>query len=291
MFNRSLLASVLALAGGHSSASAGEPWNGATELHDLTFPESNCIHNAVFPPGTGTVYVQLQPTVLNLWEAGVNYWPELLGAVGGVIVLVCVLLTVRIARRPRRIGEWHCRRCGYCLSGAQNPLTATCPECSVSAQKKHPRLGRARWKRALPLVLIAVALLLGYGGMHVANVPRDGWLARRYVVRWDRLQREAESRNWTQLLQFSRPLHRVIEVDIVSGRTTRVICEGHVPRHALLAWPLHVRLSDDGRDLFTMDAEGGLVCRSAQRGVTFPTNSGHSRRGYLRVASNSSGLM
>jgi len=242
-----------------SAVANSEPWNGAEAFLDLSFPESDRIAAVAFPHGTDTIYVQLNPTVLNLWDAALYYWPELVPILLAPFLLACLFFIARIARRREQIGAWLCR-CGYNLSGSHDPRSTTCPECGVNTAKHRPHLGKARWRRALPAMLVAVALPLAYAALHLAEVPRTGRLTARYVISWQRFTDEAESRQWTELLKFKQPIDRVIELDIRTGASLRTLYEvGKVT-------DMPMRLSDDGLDLISLAADGSLTCRDAKSG-------------------------
>jgi hypothetical protein len=88
--------------------------------HHISFPETQGIRSVVFSHDGNTAYANAFVNVLDVWQVGVHFWPEILGAIAGLATLVALLLVARSLRRPRRVGLPHCPACNYDLSGRVN---------------------------------------------------------------------------------------------------------------------------------------------------------------------------
>src|SRR5690606_35587345 len=143
--------------------------------HDLYFPESSGhIGSVMFPTGGGAerALVQLNPSIIDLWAGAVSYWPEILGGVLALLAIACLWRVVRVLRRKREAGAWHCRRCNYSLAGVPQGDGASgqrCPECGVDLQRRRPVLGRRTRQRIAPALAVLSLAAIGYATMHLAG--------------------------------------------------------------------------------------------------------------------------
>lgn len=117
------------------------------------------------------VYVAQAVDAFSPWAWAVYRWPEVLGALVGLGVLLAVVVTWRVRRRPRRAGVMYCRRCGYELIGT--PEGRPCPECGRATTARARVRGRARLLRVAPAWSVALALLVGYGLLWAGGVGRE----------------------------------------------------------------------------------------------------------------------
>ncbi|MCA9310948.1 MAG: hypothetical protein KDA21_07070, partial [Phycisphaerales bacterium] len=123
-----------------------------------------------------TLYVAANTELVNLWAVIVSHWPELLGVVLGVVLLVALVRFVSVMRRPQVVGRVYCRGCNYDVSDTPE----TCPECGRALAKVPARRGRTRRRRLVrPAALAGVAMVL-YALPWFLGVGRDWpWLAGR----------------------------------------------------------------------------------------------------------------
>ena len=81
--------------------------------HQIAFPGSNTIFAVEFTPDGRTAYCLVDGQSIDLWAAGLSHWPELLGGVLGLAIVVYLLVLARIKRRSQTPGAPYCRRCNY----------------------------------------------------------------------------------------------------------------------------------------------------------------------------------
>lgn len=226
-FARAMLALVLSLLPGlFGQASFAQPEVAADDratiiIHPdavFTYPGDTWIRNIHLASDGEHIYVDFHVGSVNLWAVLVFYWPEIVGVLFGLMLLVMLW---RLIRRKRIIGQPHCRRCNYLLIKAQSDR---CPECGLLLTPRNRVIGRPQsWRIAL-----AASLLLAITGGYLAGrarLPREGavsdwfhWLSPRlYDWAWHNGQQ------W--LHQRKAWLMKIVEIDPSSGRVTRTMVQ------------------------------------------------------------------
>src|SRR5262245_2460498 len=146
-------------------------------IHDIPLTRMPFLEAVRFAPD-GRLYVHEMEATLNLWRLAVHYWPELLGGVSALMLVVLAVPILRVLRRPRIVGALHCRRCNYDLT--DTPAGKLCPECGVDPAKRRPVVGRSTRRRLAWPVGMALVVLLLYSGLHLARAPRESWLNEEF---------------------------------------------------------------------------------------------------------------
>lgn len=235
--------------------------------HDLYFPESaNHIGSVMFPPvdeGGARALVQLNPPIIDLWAGAVSYWPEILGGLLALLAVICLWRIVRVLRRKREAGAWHCRRCNYNLTGlprgADGASGQRCPECGVDLQRRRPVLGRRTRRRIAPALAVLSLAAIGYAAMHLAGVSRWGpaqqWLSIPSIRAYELSQKPGFG--WVRGRANGE---QIVEVDLTTGRVTR-----RLPLRRSLGWMPAV-LSPDGERIAVSGGEGRVQLLSARSG-------------------------
>lgn len=225
----------------------------------LAFSDSDDIGGVAFSPDSTAMYVQLRLEAIDPVDVVRAYWPEALGAGVGIAALVLLWLALRVVRRRRRPGHWHCRRCNYDLTGLAVPLTddgaapCRCPECGVDVANRTPVRGRRLSLRLAPL-LVPVALLLGgYATLWIAAVPRATAMNRDAYWPSTTLASWVQSWQVAWLMPFLRSVDRIVAVDPASGRRLRTVYTGSFVTYFPLV------LTPDGGSLFLSGGSGRLL--------------------------------
>src|SRR5262249_15444485 len=140
--------------------------------HEIAFPNSNQIYSVDFSPDGRTVYCLVDGQSIDLWALAVAHWPEYLGGLLAILVVIYLVFLGRVLGRRQVRDEPHCRRCNYNLiahapdsvkrrSERQLPEPDTlCPECGTDLAKRHPRRGRSTRRRILVPTSIILVLIL-----------------------------------------------------------------------------------------------------------------------------------
>ncbi len=165
-------------------------------VHPVNIPHSTDLLEVTFAPQGDTLYVAANSEVVNLWSICVFHWPEILGGLLALILLVCTWRLVRIVRRPRIEGRVYCGRCNYDVTDAP----PTCPECGRDLEAKPARPGKTRLRRSIPTIVIVLVTCLLYAMPWAMNVGRQ-WPAVAGWFQWD----SAEAVTWIQ----DRPITRL----------------------------------------------------------------------------------
>lgn len=187
------------------------------------FAGSDSVQSIAMAPDKPVLYVHVVVPTVNLWPSVVRLWPELLGGSVAVLALFLSVVLTRIRRRRRQRGCWYCRRCNYELAPPRPAPAARCTECGVDLARVQPVRGRAFLRRAaLPLGLWFVAAV-GYAGMFVCGLPRNGradtWLDWSSV--W--VARYADTPLMTWLKPTKGEGERVLQLDLAEGRVDRIV--------------------------------------------------------------------
>ena len=180
---------------------------------------------AAFGRDSNTLIVQSSENAINLFGLAVYFWPEIFGGLTFLLVAWTLLRWWRVARTPRLVGQPHCRRCNYCLTGLTQDR---CPECGNPPSKRRPIIGRSLKRRAGPLLAVASVAALAYGALWAFQVPRIGFVNRLISICSPEWYEAARQRNATFLdrliLQLGGTTTRLEEYDAGSGKKRRLIC-------------------------------------------------------------------
>ena len=77
-------------------------------VHDLSFgavPATGMVHDSVVFAPDGGLYAEVSAGMVNAWPVLVWYWPEVLGGLLCLCVLILLTLVVRTWRRPRVVAR------------------------------------------------------------------------------------------------------------------------------------------------------------------------------------------
>lgn len=239
---------------------------GIRPLHYLPFDGSQEVHDVAFLDEGGRAIVHFHVDAIDLWAVAVFVWPEVLGTLAGLWLLVWLRIAWRRAHRPRRRGVLFCRRCNYEL-GPQDErerlvaVGGRCPECGRLITARLLVRGRAqRWRIAGP---VAVGLLPGAAlGVLVASV---GFARLVPAMTWfdlpsQRFSAWTADRGWTWFDRFRWPIDRLEMWDLAAGRRTGVVRVGGGPTNARLC------LTGDGSGIIVAGRGRSLDCLDVATG-------------------------
>lgn len=197
-------------------------------------------------------YAATEYVAINLFSVAAAVWIEVVAAVLAVVLLV---LLRRIWRRPQSPGSAYCRRCNYELT---NLAGFVCPECGSDVSGRGRMRGRRRWPRAMVTALLLLAVIFGYA-LAFRRVPRLIW-PQHWPAWWSRRMDEVAEANskYPWLIQHSRVLSRLVEIDLASGSAHTIATGQHPEADHINA----LFLSDDG-DRLTVWRGGRIETRRA----------------------------
>ncbi len=205
---------------------------GIQPLHYIPFDAPQDAQDVLFLGETGRAIIHSHIEAINLWEVAVFIWPEVLGTLVGLWLLVALWIVWRRAHRPQRRGVLFCRRCNYELGAAEDreQLIAAKAVCTECGRDITPRLlvpGRAqRWRVLRPLAVgllpaVALGVLFAFVGLNRTGPPVR-WLNFPSV----RASELTAERGWTWFDGFRRGMDRFEEWDLEAGKPVRVIRTG-----------------------------------------------------------------
>jgi hypothetical protein len=190
----------------------------APPMREIVAKQNQEIQAFAYSHDGKSIYLPINDKAINLWEVSVYYWPEVLGALVGLLTLACLLRIVRICRARRLVGEPYCRKCNYCLRGT---TSERCPECGQPSTRVV--IGRSMKRRLMPTMMVAVMFLGSYGFLWAAKTPRTG-LMSNYLNWWScDLCSWATSRNQIWLQNHTQRVTRVVEIGADAGQETRTV--------------------------------------------------------------------
>ncbi len=236
-------------------------------LHYIPFDMPEEARDVLFFDETGRAIVHLHIEAINLWEVAVFVWPEVLGTLAGLWLLVALWIVWRRAHRPRRRGVLFCRRCNYELGAAEDreQLIAAKAVCTECGRDITPRLlvpGRAqRWRVLRPLAVgllpaVALGVVFALVGLNRTGPPVR-WLNFPSV----RASELTAERGWTWFDGFRRGMDRFEEWDLETGKPLRVIRTGPGRTYT------RAYLTADGSGLIAWAQHfSSLVCIDTARG-------------------------
>ncbi|VAX39473.1 hypothetical protein MNBD_PLANCTO03-1813, partial [hydrothermal vent metagenome] len=167
--------------------------------------------------------------VIDLWRVMVFIWPEVLGTLVGLWLLVALWIVWCRAHRPRRRGVLFCRRCNYELGTTEDreqllAAKAVCTECGRDITPHLLVPGRSqRWRILRPLV-VGLLPAIAYGVLFlVVGLNRSCAAVRWFSLPSVRAGELTAERGWTWFDEFRRSMDRFEEWDLEAGRPVRTI--------------------------------------------------------------------
>lgn len=150
---------------------------------------------------------------INIWSLGVYFWPEAIGVISLIVLLICVW---RLLRNKMIVGQPHCRKCHYSLIAFEGD---TCPECGINLSERNRIIGRRFGWRIGICLIVSAFVVVGYlpGRNHL---PRQGWFADHYQILSPRLYRWMMNHN-TLPNEHHEYLQRFVEIDVITGKLIR----------------------------------------------------------------------
>jgi hypothetical protein len=240
-------------------------------LHYLQFDPPAEAQHVVFVGEDGRAIVHLHDRALDCWQLATYIWPEALGALAGLLMLIGVRFTRRRLHRPQRTGFHYCRTCNYEL-GTTGPSDAPaepggrCPECGKLVSKRLLVRGRSRLRRFWWPAPLALFPPLAWGTLIlVAGASRTPLASAWWSLPSRAAARETERRGWTWFDQFCDTFDVFEEWDMQAGKRRRTLRIGPGRTYA------EPTLSADGKSILTMG-------RRADEFIVFSTESGATDR-------------
>jgi hypothetical protein len=115
------------------------------------------------------------------------------------------------------------------------------------------------WWRLAPLAAAWALAGGGYGGLWLARLPREGTASKWLDWSSTRLAELAKSRGWWIATSWPWPTDRVVEVDLATGKTRRIVATRRSMTYT------RISVSPDGRSLFLASNKGLGVDRVSTR--------------------------
>lgn len=208
-------------------------------LHQIAFPGTEYIHGFAFSPDGEFIYCLVDGKAVNLWSAATSVWPEILGSLTALVVIVWLLIVLRVRARRQVSGKPYCRRCNYNIES--HVISATpddaarrvgwraiaedtvCPECGVNLTKRPARRGRSTIRRIWMPTAVVAAMVILFTAMHVAQVPRNGRFSDKYIYCFDWLDRLVDNQQFSGLLKHKVRVSKVMRVETRSGTIDRTL--------------------------------------------------------------------
>jgi hypothetical protein len=226
--------------------------------HHLTFPESiDGVRSIAFAPDRESIYVHYAVPVVDAWSLLVYHWPEIFGALVGLIALFLLFRWRRIVRHAQIHGAPHCRRCNYELSAHVTrdpshrfvvPPGTRCPECGVPLAEKRPRAGKDTLRRLAPVSAVLLIATSIYSTALIVGVPREGRVSGWFEWPSNSLARFASARLFH--IGRIRVGARTVRVDVPTGRVDRMLATHSAPAGNPIA------VTPDGRGIVVTTPEG-----------------------------------
>lgn len=255
-------------------------------MRQLEIPGSETVYSVQFSPDSRTIYCLADGKSIDLWKAGLDKWPQVVGGALGLVVLLYALVLRRVLKRPQARGEPYCRKCNYnvvsqAVTEESNVLVpyrfspgVLCPECGIDLSRKVPRRGkpaaRRLWFPSCALALCTVA----YAWMLLGGFPLPSTQHRPYI--WSAwIDGLAERHRIGWLLKHQTRTARIMMVDVKSGTVTGPL------RSFISAWmnPT-MRISPDGRFLAVPEITNKLRWVSTRTGRVVATTTGGEFRAF-----------
>lgn len=245
----------------------------APPTYTLTVPNAKYIVDLAWLDDQ-TLAVSSRVQAVNVWSLLCGWWPEVLCGSIAIFLLVKLIVLVYggVRHRNLAVGEPHCRRCFYQLSGIGDALR--CPECGTQLTKHGifiapaARLGRIA---LTALALIATAIVYF---TFDSTVPRHFWWSE--YVQWPSTSLVTRVSAWRGWRFDPQPFINVACVDLVdvqAGKTkSRIIGQPLQTRQGEQIDEPYITASEDGSRLFVTgvsrlfeyDARTGALRRAIQ---------------------------
>jgi len=220
----------------------------------VRFPEMDAVNCAEFSADGKSLYVEIPVEVINLGAVVMNWGGWLALVVIVPLVMASVVWWWRVAVRPRVPRGRYCRKCNYDVGPTVDGGGPQCTECGTEFARKPPVVGRRRWLRRAP------AMVLGLLAVASAFAAYSPWTKKPVVL--GIAQRAGVSRwAWEQMTRRQIPLKAtwlsegsmLLEVDASTGERVRTI---DVRAERSFAG---MKLMPDGKRLLMVSA-AGVVC-------------------------------
>ena len=241
----------------------------------IELPDAEWVDSIAFLPDGKSLIVHMQVRAINVWELIHHYWPEEIGALLAIAVLVLVRAAVHVRMRPQRRGEPHCRGCGYCLTGV---APGPCPECGLDKRAGTNDKGRVIGRSALRRLRWAIVPVLVVGGVY-------GGLFAAGVGRWSRAYDAFEW--WSISLNRIAKEHDVAWLLARGEVVTSDVTIGPSPSTSTVRWSntTHYSPLPRGRSRFSLTIASNEV---DSRSVVYVENASSSGRGLIRLVQGES---
>ncbi len=206
----------------------------------FTYRGDTWIHSIHLAPDGEHIYAHFQVGSVNLWAVLVFYWPEIVGVLIGLMLLVMLW---RLIRRKRIVGQPHCRRCNYLLINAPSDR---CPECGLLLTLGNRVIGRPQSRR----IALAASLMLAITGGNLAGrarLPREGAVSDWFHWLSPRLYDWAWHHQHEWLHRHKVWITRIVEIDPKTGAILHTIYHVHV---TVTDMPWWLELAPDGQSIF-----------------------------------------
>lgn len=232
----------------------------------------------------GRLYAEVQDSTLNLGNVMAYWWPQVLGAVMGLVFLWLLMRAIRVWRRPQVHNEPHCRRCNYHRAGIS--IALPCPECGTDPKVRRFVVGRSAGRRLVAPVAVLALSAAVYAAMLIGGTPRGyeamdrlQWRAR-WLGRWA----ERHELDWST---YETMYRSIVAIDPVTGGMSRIVTGLEPDR------PFEMSIDPDGRtmiaklrggDLAAIDVKTAAMRRRMSRPDRDPNAPPAPREGWWHVA-------
>lgn len=209
----------------------------APPTHTITLRDECNVVDVFWSADSSRAYASMEVTAVDVWPLLVRFWPEIAAGATGLILLIVLARMLWKHWRRRRvaaIGEPHCARCSYQLTGRTE--AKVCPECGAPLGPGRIVLGRAlrRW----PVALTAALLVLIAGGYYVGRtrLPRAGTVSQWRHWPSTRLCNWATNHQYWSLTSPRATFVRIVEIDPATGSVVRTVFNAPTRRRDGLRW-------------------------------------------------------
>lgn len=209
----------------------------ATPTRTITLRDECNVVDVLWSADSSRAYASMEVTAVDVWPLLVRFWPEVTAGAAGLVLLIVLARMLWRRWRRRRIvalGEPHCARCSYQLTGRAE--AKVCPECGAALGPGRIVLGRPlrRW----PVALTAALLVLIAGGYWLgrARVPREGAASRWLHWPSTSLCNWATKHQYWRLTSPRATFVRIVEIDPATGSVMRTVFNAPTRRRDGLRW-------------------------------------------------------
>ncbi len=209
----------------------------APPTRTITLRDECNVVDVLWSADSSRAYASMEVTAVDVWPLLVRAWPEII--VGSTGLFLAIVLARMLWKRWRRrrivaIGEPHCARCSYQLTGRTE--AKVCPECGQPLEPGRIIIGRPlrRWPVALAMTMLVLIAGAYYVGRN--RVPRDGAASRwlhwpsTHLCNW-----ATKHQHWS-LTSPRATFVRIVEIDPATGSVLRTIFNSPSRRRDGLKW-------------------------------------------------------